>query len=121
MGYARYLYTGLALAMGLVLAGAGALAGEADVVGVEAKAESGGTWRFDVSVAHGDTGWGHYAHKWDVIGAGGGGRARGRGRARAAAAGRAPALPTLPLPLLLVYFFFLGGALYFVRGGPTIA
>ena len=66
MGYARY--TGVALAMGLVLAGAGAWAGEADVVGVEAKAESGGTWRFDVTVAHGDTGWDHYADKWDVIG-----------------------------------------------------
>lgn len=63
MGYARFM--GLVLAG--VLAAAAALAGEADVVGVEAKADSGGTWRFDVAVAHGDTGWDHYADKWDVI------------------------------------------------------
>jgi hypothetical protein len=63
------------MALALVGALAGALAGvaaagagEADVVGVEAKAESGGVWRFDVTVAHGDTGWDHYADKWDVVG-----------------------------------------------------
>lgn len=42
-------------------------AGEADVVGVEAAAQGGGTWRFRVTVAHGDTGWDHYADKWDVV------------------------------------------------------
>ncbi len=25
-----------------------------------------GVYRFDVTVAHGDTGWKHYANKWDV-------------------------------------------------------
>ncbi len=45
-----------------------AYAGEADVVGVKARPDSNDTWRFDVSVAHGDTGWDHYANKWDVVG-----------------------------------------------------
>ncbi len=44
-----------------------ARAGEADVVRAEATAEGGDTWRFRVTVAHGDTGWDHYADKWDVV------------------------------------------------------
>lgn len=43
-----------------------ARAGEADVVKVEAQ-RSGATWTFDVTVAHGDTGWEHYADKWDIV------------------------------------------------------
>ena len=27
----------------------------------------GGTWSFDVTVRHGDTGWTHYADRWDVL------------------------------------------------------
>lgn len=48
-----------------IMSGA-ALAGEADVVGVEAT-RSGDTWRFSVAVDHGDTGWDHYADMWRVI------------------------------------------------------
>jgi hypothetical protein len=48
-----------------------ARAGEADVLQVEAAPEGGGAWRFRVTVAHGDTGWDHYADKWDVVGPGG--------------------------------------------------
>jgi hypothetical protein len=44
-----------------------ASAGEADVVAVEAAREGDGTWRFDVTVAHGDEGWDHYADKWEVL------------------------------------------------------
>ncbi len=44
-----------------------ALAGEADVVKAQAVPAGGGTWRFQVTVAHGDTGWDHYADKWDVV------------------------------------------------------
>jgi hypothetical protein len=44
-----------------------ARAGEADVVAVEAVSEGSGSWRFHVTVAHGDTGWDHYADKWDVV------------------------------------------------------
>ncbi|MFQ5467960.1 MAG: hypothetical protein ACE5DS_07470 [Kiloniellaceae bacterium] len=56
------------LAAGLVLwAPARALAGEADVLAVRALPEGAGLWRFEVTVAHGDTGWDHYADKWDVL------------------------------------------------------
>jgi hypothetical protein len=44
-----------------------ALAGEADVVAVQALPEGGGRWRFNVTVAHADEGWDHYADKWDVV------------------------------------------------------
>lgn len=43
------------------------VAGEADVVAVEIHAEAGGTFRFDVTVRHADTGWDHYADAWDVL------------------------------------------------------
>lgn len=29
--------------------------------------ESGGTWRFDVTLSHPDTGWDHYADGWRVL------------------------------------------------------
>lgn len=44
-----------------------AVAGEADVVGVTASQNGDGSWRFDVTVAHADTGWDHYADRWDVV------------------------------------------------------
>ena len=44
-----------------------ARAGQADVVAAEAVSEGAGIWRFHVTVAHGDTGWQHYADKWDVV------------------------------------------------------
>jgi hypothetical protein len=43
-----------------------ALAGEADVVSAEAEQESDGTWRFRVTLRHGDEGWDHYADRWQV-------------------------------------------------------
>lgn len=43
-----------------------AYAGEAEVVGAEAR-KTGRTWSFDVTLRHGDTGWDHYADKWDVV------------------------------------------------------
>ena len=43
-----------------------ALAGEADVIAVEAARESDGTWRFRVTVRHDDEGWDHYADRWQV-------------------------------------------------------
>ncbi len=59
----RTTIVGLALAA--VLTGT-ALAGDAEVVDARAT-ESGGTWRFDVTVRHPDTGWDNYADKWDVM------------------------------------------------------
>ena len=44
-----------------------AMAGEADVVGVKIIKEGTSTYRFDVTVRHGDEGWQHYADKWDVV------------------------------------------------------
>jgi hypothetical protein len=48
-----------------------ALAGEADVVGVKASRDGEGRYSFRVTVRHGDTGWKHYANKWDVVGSSG--------------------------------------------------
>lgn len=44
-----------------------AFAGEADVVAAKAR-KSGDGWHFDVTVAHADSGWDHYADAWDVVG-----------------------------------------------------
>ena len=43
------------------------LAGSADVLKVTARS-SGGSWSFDVTVEHADTGWDHYADAWRVVG-----------------------------------------------------
>ncbi len=51
----------------LLLWTGGAGAGEADVVAVEAVWEGAGAWRFEVTVAHVDEGWEHYADKWEVL------------------------------------------------------
>ena len=60
--------TGAVLAAVVLLVWAGgALAGEADVVAVEAAQEGAGTWRFDVTVKHADEGWEHYADGWEVV------------------------------------------------------
>ena len=42
-------------------------AGETDVVAATASKTGQGTYSFDVTLKHGDTGWKHYADKWDVI------------------------------------------------------
>jgi methionine-rich copper-binding protein CopC len=42
--------------------------GEADVVAATAIKTGDKTYRFDVTVAHEDTGWDHYANVWQVIG-----------------------------------------------------
>ncbi len=44
-----------------------ALAGEADVVAVKVTKSAGGVYRFDVTVAHADSGWEHFADKWQVL------------------------------------------------------
>jgi len=43
-------------------------AGEADVTKVSVNSAGDGQWRFDVSVRHADTGWEHYADRWEVVG-----------------------------------------------------
>jgi hypothetical protein len=51
----------------LALLSTPAFAGPADVLKVETRA-SGGSYSFDVTVAHADTGWDHYADAWRVVG-----------------------------------------------------
>ena len=43
------------------------LCGNADVVGVHVNKTGMGIFHFDVTVKHDDTGWDHYADKWDVL------------------------------------------------------
>ncbi len=44
-----------------------AMAGAADVVGVDVTAEGGGSFSFVATVRHADEGWEHYADRWDVV------------------------------------------------------
>lgn len=44
-----------------------ALADAPTIDRVEATATSAGTWRFDVTLSHPDTGWDHYADGWRVL------------------------------------------------------
>lgn len=41
--------------------------GETTIVAAKAT-QSGGAWRFDVTLSHADTGWEHYADAWRVVG-----------------------------------------------------
>ena len=50
----------------LILFAGPSLAGQADVLKVEAF-RLNGTWSFSVTVAHGDEGWDHYADAWQVV------------------------------------------------------
>ena len=44
------------------------LAGEADVLKVNVRKSGENTYHFSVTVQHKDTGWNHYADKWEVVG-----------------------------------------------------
>jgi len=59
-----------ALIPALTLIATTALADAPEVVAVTAT-QSGGSWRFDVTLSHSDTGWDHYADGWEVIDADG--------------------------------------------------
>lgn len=52
----------------LLLPAHSCLAGEADVINVRASKSAPGTYTFHVTVAHHDTGWDHYADKWEILG-----------------------------------------------------
>ncbi|MEO1103678.1 MAG: hypothetical protein AAFW98_08125 [Pseudomonadota bacterium] len=58
----RVLLTILSVVYGLTAA----WAGEATVEAVTARQASDGTWRFDVTVRHADTGWDHYANAFTI-------------------------------------------------------
>lgn len=53
--------------LGAMIVSAQARAGEADVVEAEAVREQARTYRFDVTVRHGDEGWDHYADAFEVV------------------------------------------------------
>ncbi len=59
----RFFLTALCLLTTLSFA----QAGEADVVDVRVQKEGDRVYRFSVTVRHDDTGWDHYADKWDVV------------------------------------------------------
>ena len=42
------------------------LASDVEIVDVQAS-QSGGAWRFDVTLRHADSGWEHYADGWEVL------------------------------------------------------
>jgi len=50
-----------------VLAATTALAGDVKIVDARADPGSGGAYTFHVTLEHGDTGWDHYADRWDVM------------------------------------------------------
>ncbi len=52
---------------GIVLFSVSAVAGDADVVDVRVTPDGAGSYRFDVTVRHADSGWDHYADRWDVV------------------------------------------------------
>lgn len=51
----------------LILAASAAFAEPPAVNYVSAKQSANGTWRFDVTILHPDTGWDHYADAWRVL------------------------------------------------------
>jgi len=55
----------LTLACAIVL-GAPTVLADGPVVTDVSAVQQGATWRFDVTVRHGDTGWDHYADGWKV-------------------------------------------------------
>ncbi len=60
----RIYWVSLLAAFGMALPAA---AGEADVLDVQISRGAGGTYSFAVTVRHDDTGWEHYADRWEVV------------------------------------------------------
>jgi len=55
------------LYLSLSIAPSKAHANEVDVVDVKVHKSSAGSYRFDVTLRHKDTGWDHYANAWEVL------------------------------------------------------
>lgn len=64
----RALAVALAAALLLPTVAHVAMAGDADVVDARIEAVGDGRFRIDATVAHADTGWEHYADRFDVLG-----------------------------------------------------
>ena len=63
----RLAAAGLSLALLAGLDGA-AGAGQADVLKAEIHRQPDGAYRIDATLRHADSGWDHYANRWEVIG-----------------------------------------------------
>jgi len=50
-----------------LLSGTTAFGGEADVISAKLVPEPSGTYRVEVTLAHDDEGWDHYANAWQVV------------------------------------------------------
>ena len=59
---------GLIAGLLLALSGGPALAGLADVLKAGISREADGSYRIAATVRHNDTGWDHYANRWEVLG-----------------------------------------------------
>jgi hypothetical protein len=58
---------GFVIFMFLVWTAVPATGGEANIVAVEVTRAADGTYAFAVTVRHDDTGWDHYADRWEVL------------------------------------------------------
>jgi len=56
-----------AIALAALVVSAAAWAGDVTVVDAKVRADGGGTFSFDVTLRHADSGWDHYADRWDVL------------------------------------------------------
>lgn len=61
------LFPTTAIALAALVAAVAAWAGEVTVVDAKVRADGGGTFSFDVTLRHADSGWDHYADRWDVL------------------------------------------------------
>jgi hypothetical protein len=62
-----HAYYWIVLLLTVFLPGSVGLAGEADVLAASVQRTGDGIYRFDVTVEHADSGWDHYANKWEII------------------------------------------------------
>ena len=51
----------------LAIVGTDLFAGDVHVVDATAQATGGGSFNISVTLEHGDSGWDHYADRWDVV------------------------------------------------------
>ena len=51
----------------LICFAANTFAGQVDVVNVDIKLQGDNQYRFDVTLQHSDTGWEHYANRWEIL------------------------------------------------------
>lgn len=68
-GSRAWRWTARSLVLAVALGGitSGAIAGDVTIVDAKATQQSPGVWRFSVTLEHADTGWEHYADRWDVM------------------------------------------------------